>query len=298
MRLVPWHVSATLICLITLDASHVRGETETFAGAPVEGDSGAAESQSETEEAAPESTSTESQQVTINPRNAPLSVFGFSGPQPGRITVSLGGGWPSGWLEVDYGANERLGVGLQVGYLYAVPTGGFQMASGVQITLPTRLTLLRRPTLEFVLDIAAGIVVSLDHRLSLITFDPEDPEATGLVPQDQLRPIGTQLSVGATVSWLLNQSIVLKFGLQIPATLVIDMTERPYDDTWELAVPFAARVGIVWRALRWLGLFAVVDVGPSLVVTPSEWSSDGYERDVGVDVFLRASAGITFAPWP
>lgn len=294
MRLVPWHLS--LILLVAFDPSNVRGETETYDGAPGEGETEATEAQSATEETESESSSSSSEATGI--RGAPLSVFGFSGPQPGRVAISLGGGWPSGWLEVDYGANDRLGVGLQVGYLFGLPTGGIQTASAVQITLPTRLSLLRRRTLELVLDIAAGVVVSLDHRLSAITYDPDDSDATGLIPQDQLRPIGTQLSVGATISWMLNRSILLKFGLQIPATLVLDMVERPYEDTWELAVPFAARVGVAWRARPWLGLFAVVDAGPSLVVTPSAWSSEGYERDVGVDVFLKASAGITFAPWP
>lgn len=230
---------------------------------------------------------------------APMSAWGFGGPQPGRIAVTLAGGWPSAWLELDYGATRRLGLGLRAGYFYGNPHGELGTASGVLVQIPTRIGLLRRERLELSLEVTAGVDIALDARLSLATDDPAtDDEFEGLLPSDRVVPLATHLGVGVMVSLSLRPAVLLKLGFEIPARLVLVMADRPYDDTWELSVPFAFRAGVVWRAVRWLGLFAVADVGPSLVVVPSAWTSDGYDHEVGADVYLRAAAGVTFAPWP
>jgi hypothetical protein len=230
---------------------------------------------------------------------APMSSWGYGGPQPGRIAVSVGGGWPSAWLELDYGATRRLGLGLRVGYFYGNPHGGLATASGVLVQIPTRIGLLRRERLELALEVTAGVDVGLDGRLSLVTDDPDTPdEFEGLLPSEGVTPLATHLGVGVVISLALRPALLLKLGFEIPARLVLVMADRPYDDAWELSVPFAFRGGVVWRAMRWLGLFAVVDVGPSMLVTPSAWTTEGYEQSVGVDVYLRAAAGVTFAPWP
>jgi hypothetical protein len=230
---------------------------------------------------------------------APMSDWGFGGPQPGRIAIAVGGGWPAAWLELDYGATRRLGLGLRAGYFYGNPHGGIGLASGVLVQIPTRIGLLRRERLELSLEVTAGVDVALDSRLSLATDDPStEDEFEGLLPSDRVFPLATNLGVGLMVSLTLRPTLVLKLGFEIPARLVLVMADRPYDDAWELSVPFAFRAGVVWRAVRWLGLFAVADVGPSLVVVPSAWTSDGYDHGVEADVYLRASAGVTFAPWP
>jgi hypothetical protein len=162
----------------------------------------------------------------------------------------------------------------------------------VLIELPTRFQLLHRTNLELVLDFTAGIAIGLDGWMALITDDMSDLFTAG-----HLRPLATEVGVGVTVSWRIIPDLVLKLGFQIPTMVTLLMAERPYEDTWLLTVPFAVRVGAAYRLAEWFGVFLVVDVGPNLVVAPEAWSSDGYERGAGVDLYLRAAAGVTFSPW-
>lgn len=210
------------------------------------------------------------------------------GVQPHRLALSFGAGWPAVSLGVSFAASDTLTTDLTVGYLYGAPHGGVRLAEGASIALGSRLRLWRRGAFELSLAAAAGVVIATDRRMALVSEE---------VINAEVRPLGTQLELDVTLSWRVLSALAIKLGLAIPAVFLLDMADRPDDDAWELSVPFAVRVGGAFRITDWLTAYATFDLGPVLLVEPVALGPDGLEQEVGVDFFLRASAGLAITPW-
>lgn len=250
-------------------------------------------------ESAPETTTDTPEQTTDaeEPRveRSVVSATLVNGVRPNRLSFSLGAGWPAALLDIDFAASDTLMVGLRAGYCYGAAHGGLRRASGALLALGTRLRLMQRGRIELSFGSAAGVVFAADREMALVRDDvyPNDPDGTNV----EVTPLTMLLDIDVTLSWRILPSLAIKLGLAIPTTFVLDMAERPYDDAWELAVPFAARVGAAYQLTEWMSVHALVDVGPVLTVEPVAITAEGLEHDVGAEFFLRASAGVTFTPW-
>jgi len=222
---------------------------------------------------------------------APISRWGTSGTRMGRVAPTIGGGWPAVFAEVDYGVNDVLGVGLRAGYLWASPHAGLHLASGVLIEIPARYRLYQNGAIQLTLETTAGMVIGTDSGEGRIsTLDEETyPEVPTIAPR---------LDAALMVHWAVTPSLVLKFGLEVPTTLVLAMTEPPVDDVLELTITLAPQVGVSWAATPWLSVFCLAGAGPALVWAPTTFTSDHWDHEVRLDVYLRATAGVVFTPWP
>jgi hypothetical protein len=90
----------------------------------------------------------------------------------------------------------------------------------------------------------------------------------------------------------------LKFGVEVPVTVVLDMTEPPYQDVLELTASIDPILGFSWTATPWLSVFLVAQAGPALAWVPVSFTADGYEHEVRIEPHLRGTAGVAFTPWP
>lgn len=219
--------------------------------------------------------------------HAPLGPYEAVATTVGRPSFFVGGGWPFAGAGLDFGVNDALGLGLRAGYLWASPHAGFRLASGVLVEVPARLLVHRAGAIEIAVTSTPGLVVGTDRRISTIGEDVA-PELSVLAPR---------LDVGVLVSWPLSPTLVLKLGVEVPATLVLAMPEPPVADALELTIAFSPVVGLAWAATGWLTLFVHAAAGPALVWAPTAWTSDGWAHEVRVDGSLRATAGVVFTPW-
>ena len=217
----------------------------------------------------------------------PLSRWSATGCRTSRVSFAVGGGFPSVFGELDLAVNDRLALGLRAGYLYGAPHAGIRLAEGALIEIPLRTRLLARPGLELSLEATAGVAVGTDGRLSTL-HDGFAGQVSAIAPTVEVALLGT---------WLVAPGLALKFGVDVPAVLVIATVDRPLDDALELTVALAPSLGLAWQATPWMSLFVAVRAGPALAWVPVGWSSERYDREVRVEPHLRAFGGLAFTPW-
>lgn len=237
--------------------------------------------------------------------HAPLSRWSGTATQIGRPAFVLGGGWPAAFVELDYGVNDILAVGLRGGYLFASPHGGLRLAHGGLIEIPARLRVLARGSVELSVEICAGLTIGSVEEPSETSeeTDIENARDWGIATIDpalvgSVRPIGPSLSAGLIGSWRLSDQLQLKFGVDLSAIIVMSMAEPPVEDVIELTASLDPFVGITYSPLPWMSVFFVAGAGPALVWAPVDWTADHFEHEIRVEPHVRGAAGLVFTPWP
>jgi hypothetical protein len=198
-----------------------------------------------------------------------------------------------------------LGVGLRAGYMYGSPHAGLRLSSGVLIEVPARLRLLARGAVELSLETTAGVAIGTNGSMAVLgdsaeeIFDPDGPDGSGSAPAvPEVFPIAPMFTFGILGSWRISDAFVLKFGIEVPTTLVLAMAEPPFEDVLELTISIDPFLGLSWAVTDWLSIYLVAGAGPALVWVPEDWTSDHYVHEIRVEPHLRGAAGVVFTPWP
>lgn len=222
------------------------------------------------------------------PTNGATSIWGARTLRPGQHVLSVGGGWPSAFVQYDLAPSQRFGLGLRGDLYYGSPFYDFDTALGLGFSVPMRIHLYGRNKIDMGLGLRPGITIGegelfIDHQFY------DDGFGFGLHLGDpaflfNITPIPT-----LTVFARAELQIVLVIGPNDGS----DPDEFDDGDDAFLVGTLGFVGGVEFHLSRTVNLFVLTGVGPGF--QPSHCYRRGGRRYCDRDgLFFRFAFGASF----
>lgn len=217
-----------------------------------------------------------------------VDIWGARTLSPGQHAISVGGGWPSAFVQYDLAPSQNFGLGLRGDLYYGSPYYGFDTALGLGFYVPMRIHLYGRNKIDMGLGLRPGITIGegelfIDHQFY------ENDFGFGLHLGDPAFLFSITPIPSLTVFARAELQIVLVIG---PDADGADPDE--YDDDGAFLIGTLGFVGgVEFHLSRSVNLFVLTGVGPGL--QPGHCYRRGGRRYCDRDgLFFRFAFGASF----